>query len=78
MPIIAATPSPEVRSQLCLEWGVVPLGVEEASDTDGTIRASMDAARAAGLLGAGELAVVTCGSLVNVPGSTDIIKIERA
>ncbi|MHB9150593.1 MAG: pyruvate kinase [Thermoleophilia bacterium] len=78
VPIIAAAPSTEVLSQLCLEWGVVPLRVDEAPDTDSTIRAAMDAGRAAGLLQAGDLAVVTCGSLVNVPGSTDIIKIERA
>jgi len=78
VPVIATTPSAEVRAQLCLEWGVVPLEVGEASDTDGTIRAALDAALASGLLRAGDLAVVTCGSLVNVPGSTDLIKIERA
>lgn len=78
VPIIAVTPSSEVLSQLCLEWGVVPLMVEEASDTSGTILAAVAAARDAGLLRAGDLAVVTCGSLVNVPGSTDLIKIVRA
>jgi pyruvate kinase len=77
VPIIAATPSSEVLAQLCLEWGVVPLKVDEAVDTENTIRAAVDASLGAGLLRRGDLAVVTCGSLVNVPGSTDIIKIER-
>ncbi len=77
VPIIATTPSVEVLAQLCLEWGVVPLNVPEAADTESTIRAAVDASLAAGLLRRGDLAVVTCGSLVNVPGSTDIIKIER-
>jgi pyruvate kinase len=76
-PIIATTQSPWVQAQLCLEWGVVPLRVDEADDTDGTIRGALEAARAAGLLSAGDLAIVTCGSLVNVPGTTDLIKIER-
>ncbi len=77
VPIIATTPSSEVLAQLCLEWGVVPLKVDEAADTENTIRAAVDASLGAGLLRRGDLAVVTCGSLVNVPGSTDIIKIER-
>lgn len=77
VPIVATTQSPEVSAQLCLEWGVVPLQVAEAADTDGTVALAVQAARDAGLLRAGDLAVVTCGSLVNVPGSTDVIKVER-
>ncbi len=78
VPIVATTPSAEVSAQLCLEWGVVPLKVAEAPDTDGTVALAMQAARDAGLLRPGDLAVVTCGSLVNVPGSTDVIKVEHA
>ena len=78
VPVVATTPSTEVCSQLCLEWGVAPLLVGEAADTDGTIQAAVAAAREAGFLRAGDLAVVTCGSLVNVPGTTDIIKVEHA
>lgn len=78
VPIVATTPSAEVRAQLCLEWGVVPLQVGEAADTDGTVALAVRAARDAGLLRTGDLAVVTCGSLVNVAGFTDVIKVERA
>lgn len=78
VPIVATTPSAEVAAQLCLEWGVVPLLVSEAPDTDGTVDLAVQTARESGLLRRGDLAVVTCGSLVNVPGSTDVIKVERA
>ncbi len=77
VPVIATTPSEAVCSQLALEWGVVPLVVVEASDTDETIRVALRAARTTGLVKTGDLVVVTCGALVNVPGSTNVIKVER-
>jgi len=77
VPVIATTPSEGVRSQLALEWGVVPMVVAEASDTDETIRVALRAARTTGLVTTGDLVVVTCGALVNVPGSTNVIKVER-
>ncbi len=77
VPVIATTPSEVVRSQLALEWGVVPLVVAEASDTDETIRVALRAALTTGLVATGDLVVVTCGAVVNVPGSTNVIKVER-
>jgi pyruvate kinase len=36
----------------------------------------MQAARDAGLVGEGDRVVITAGTLVNVPGTTNVIKVE--
>lgn len=76
-PIVATTPEPVVQRQLMLEWGVTPLLVGSAADTDGTIQTAVRAAVAHGVVRSGDLVVVTCGARVNVPGSTNLIKLER-
>ncbi len=76
-PVVATTPDPTVQRQLTLEWGVTPLLVKAATDTDRTIQSAVQAAAAHGMIEAGDLAVVTCGARVNVPGATNLIKLER-
>lgn len=74
MPIVAVATNPIVLRQLALEWGVLPLAGFPTRDTEGTIQGAADAARRHGLLGAGDLAVVTAGT-PNRPGSTHLIRV---
>lgn len=76
--ILAATPSQEVWRHLALTHGVTPALVHEAEDTDATIGLAVEAAVARGVVAPGQLVVVTCGARVNSPGTTNLIKVERA
>jgi pyruvate kinase len=75
-PIIALTPSRKAVSQLALEWGVIPVYVPECADVEELWNVSVDAARASGLVEDGDLIVITAGTAVNVPGTTNVIKVD--
>ena len=75
-PIIALTPSRTALSQLALEWGVVPVYVPECADVEELWSISLEAARSSGLVDAGDLVVITAGTAVNVPGTTNLIKVD--
>ena len=76
-PIVAAAADAMVRRQLALVWGVVPVAVEPAPDTDTTLHAAIRAGEATGLIRAGDLVVLTCGARPNEPGSTNLIEVQR-
>jgi pyruvate kinase len=77
-PIIAVTHRRHAVQQLALEWGVVPAEIEEAANVDDLWTLSLEAARASGLVAPGDRIVITAGTAVNVPGTTNIIKVETA
>jgi pyruvate kinase len=76
--IVAITHGDDVARRLALEWGVVPLVIEECVDVEQLWGRSMEAACKAGLLEAGERVVITAGTNVNIPGSTNVIKVDIA
>jgi len=76
VPIIGTSPETRVLRRLSITWGVTPVLAEPAYDTDGIIGAGIGAARGEGLVSPGDRVVVTCGATVNVPGSTNLIKVE--
>jgi pyruvate kinase len=75
-PIIAVTPSPMVQRQLCLYWGVYPLLAERTANTDQMLADAVNAARDHGLVGSGDLVVVTGGAAGSTPGTTNFIKVQ--
>ena len=77
-PIIAITPSRQAVSQLALEWGVLPVYVAECADVEELWTRSLDAARDSGLVEEGDLIVITAGTAVNTPGTTNLIKVDYA
>jgi pyruvate kinase len=77
-PIIAATPSRTAVSQLALEWGVWPVYVPECADVEELWARSLEAARETGIVVAGDLVVITAGTAVNTPGTTNLIKVDYA
>ncbi len=75
-PIIACVMSDQVQRQLSISWGIIPLIMSLAHNTDELIAMSTEIARQNGYLHDGELAVVTAGVPVGVSGTTNMIKIH--
>jgi len=77
-PIIAVTPNRTAVSQLALEWGVLPVYMPACANVEELWNESLDAARASGLAERGDLVVITAGTAVNTPGTTNLIKVDYA
>ncbi len=75
-PIIALTHHDYALRQMAIEWGVTPLLISEAENFDELLRRSLEAARTSGLVDEGGRVVVTAGTTVNLPGTTDLIKVD--
>jgi pyruvate kinase len=77
-PIIAATHRRHAVQQMALEWGVVSVLIEECKDVEDLWARTLEAARETGLVTPGDRVVITAGTAVNVPGTTNVIKVETA
>jgi len=76
VPIIAATPEPETYRHLSLVWGVVPIETRHSSDYDELLSQARSQILARPFARAGERVVVTAGVPFDVPGTTNLLKIE--
>jgi pyruvate kinase len=76
VPIFAATPEPETFQQLSLVWGTVPAMTRHSKDYDTLVREAQQLILARHLAQAGERVVVTAGVPFDVPGTTNLLKIE--
>jgi pyruvate kinase len=76
MPIIAASPHPEVLRRTALYSGVVPLLVSPGRDTDEMISNATAAAVRSGMVRPGDRVVVVAGVPVGRPGQTNLLKVE--
>jgi pyruvate kinase len=77
-PIVALTHVAVSLQHMAIEWGVSPLRIEESTDVDDLWQRSIDAAREAGIVSPGDRVVLTAGTAVNIPGSTNVIKVDTA
>ena len=75
-PIIACLLDQQVRRQMALYWGVVPLLMPYAQNTDQLIEFAIQAAEKAELVKQGDLVVITAGVPVGVSGTTNMIKVN--
>ncbi|MDQ3122770.1 MAG: pyruvate kinase, partial [Actinomycetota bacterium] len=75
-PIVALTHVVTSLQHMAIEWGVTPLEIPESSDVDDLWRRSIETARDAGIVDAGDRVVLTAGTAVNIPGSTNVIKVD--
>jgi pyruvate kinase len=75
-PILASTPDPKVAARLSLVWGVEPIQVEQFESTDEMIERAMEAAKAGGVVCAGDLSVITAGVPIGGPGRTNMLKVH--
>jgi pyruvate kinase len=77
-PIVALTHKHWSVHQMAIEWGVTPIWIPEAKNVEDLWTRSIEAAKHAGLVEAGDTIVITAGTAVNIPGSTNVIKVDVA
>jgi pyruvate kinase len=77
-PIVGLSHHQWALQQMALEWGVTPLAIPEGGDVEELWAVSTQAAREAGIVSEGDRVVITAGTAVNIPGSTNVIKVEIA
>jgi pyruvate kinase len=76
VPVIAASPHPEVLRRTALYSGVIPLLVSPGRDTDEMVANATEAVRQSGLVRPGDRVVVVAGVPVGRPGQTNLLKVE--
>jgi pyruvate kinase len=77
-PIVALTHNERALRHLAIEWGVNALPMKEAKNVDDLWSQSLKAVRAAKVVERGDRVVITGGTAVNLPGSTNVIKVDVA
>src|SRR3954467_15293157 len=77
-PIVALTHKRWSVHQMAIEWGVTPIWIPEAKNVEDLWSRSIEAAKHAGLVETGDTVVITAGTAVNIPGSTNVIKVDVA
>jgi pyruvate kinase len=77
-PIIALTHNPDAIGHMAIEWGVAPILIPQCADVEDLWARSIEAARDRGLVNPGDRLVITAGTTVNTPGSTNVIKVDIA
>ena len=76
VPVVAASPHPEVLRKTALYSGVLPLLVSPGKDTDQMVSNATEAARESGLVRTGDTVVVVAGVPVGLAGQTNLLKVE--
>jgi len=76
VPIFACTPEPDTYRHLSLVWGVTPALTEHYNDYDLMLAAARRQILERGLAQPGERLVVTAGVPFDMPGTTNLLKIE--
>jgi pyruvate kinase len=74
-PIVAITPDPSVQRRLMLYWGVTPLLAPRTENTDQMIRQAVHAARERKLIADGDTVVITAGTALSEPGTTNLVRV---
>ncbi len=75
-PIIGITPYEKIYNQLALEWGVAPMRTTHKMDLEPLISDCIKTATLSGALKTGDKVVITAGVPMNIPGNTNIIRVE--
>lgn len=74
--IIAATPQPRAARQLELIRGVIPVPTCAEEDFGQLVTAAIQGAQRLGLLESGDRIVISAGLPLNIPGNTNMIRVE--
>lgn len=77
LPLLAFTPTPEVRSQLAMTWGVETFLVDYVESTDAMVRQVDHAMLSIERFQRGDLVVIVAGSPPGTAGSTNLIRVHR-
>ena len=76
VPILALTDSPLTHRQLALVWGVIPALVPHCDSYDQMVKIGLRQIQEHGLAGPGARIVVTAGVPFDMPGQTNLVKVE--
>ena len=76
VPVFACTPEPETFRQLSLVWGVTSALIQHSTDYDVMLSVARQQILERGLAQPGERLVVTAGVPFDMPGTTNLLKIE--
>jgi pyruvate kinase len=77
-PIVGLSHHRTSVQQMALEWGVEPVLMPETENVEDLWSRTLEAARKAGAVDPGDRVVLTAGTAVNLPGSTNVIKVDVA
>ena len=77
VPVVALLEDARVASQLALEWGVVPVLLDEPAPTEGLVAFAVERARCELGLPAGARVVVTTGSPGAIAGATNLVAVHE-
>jgi pyruvate kinase len=78
VPILVLTDQERTYRQLALVWGVIPHLVPHCDTYESMVRLALQAVRERGLAREGDRVVVTAGVPFDVPGTTNLLKVETA
>jgi pyruvate kinase len=77
VPVLAFTPSEEVRRKLSLVWGATTFKVDKVKHTDEMIRQVDEIVLSSGKCRVGDEVVIVSGSPPGIPGSTNSLRVHR-
>ena len=77
MPIIAITPGKLVYGRLLLSWGVQVCLITALSSVDELFATAAQLCKDLGIARSGDLIVITGGIPIGVPGTTNLLKVEK-
>jgi pyruvate kinase len=77
VPILALTDEPRTYRQLALVWGVIPQLVPHCETYEAMVARARDVVLSRGLAKQGDRVLVTAGVPFDVPGTTNVLRVER-
>src|SRR4051812_986251 len=77
-PIVGLSHHQTAVQQMALEWGVTPVLMPQTENVEDLWSRSLEAAVKSGVVETGDRVVTTAGTAVNLPGSTNVIKVDIA
>ncbi len=77
-PIVGLSHHRTALQQMALEWGVTPVLMPESENVEDLWSRTLESARKARVIDPGDRVVLTAGTAVNLPGSTNVIKVDVA
>ncbi|MDY6835424.1 MAG: pyruvate kinase [Chloroflexota bacterium] len=77
VPILAITPSDNIRRRLALTWGIRPYKAAEALTIEELFCQANQVSQRVGTAQPGDLVIITAGLPIGVPGSTNLLKVEN-
>ena len=75
-PIVAATPELKTYYQLALSWGVCPVLALNQDNEEKLFMHAVDCAKQIDVVSKGDTVVITAGLPLNMPGTTNLLKVE--